>query len=157
MIKVGKMPKFNASEQYINGFLDGIIRISLASCRNENNYEMTAKCLKDEPDTAASLAEELGCEEKAIELLPSDISLEQICRECFGNDRKSRRAIAGLADMLRQRFGAEKEICVLGSDAQIRDDYSGYGGGNAPFYIVSRLFIIHYANGSVLFIIGSDE
>ena len=146
------------SETYINGFLDGAITITLASCRNENNYELSALYFNaDEEMLPAVLSEALGCEGVSMDIVPSEKSFYEICEERFGNDRKSRRAISGFEDMLIRQFGRLKGFYAFKEDADICDSYSGYSGGNAPFYIVTRLLVAKYENGTVLFVIGSDE
>ena len=146
------------SEAYINGFLDGAINLTLTSCRNENNYEMAAVFLKSGEDGFAErLSEALGCGTFSMDLVPSEKSFFEICTERFGNDRKSRGAISGLENMLLMQLGQLEGLYAFKEGADICDSYSGYSGGKAPFYIVTRLLVAKHESGAVLFVIGSDE
>ena len=147
---------YEAPAGYMNGFLDGIIKMALSSCRNEDGYEMSAVLLSNGKESfIKAFSAELGCDEQ--ELVICEKSFLEICRERLGKDRKSRRAILELEDMLVSEFGEEENLYVFKNDRDIRDAYSGYSGGDAPYYIVSQLFIIEFENAAIMFIIGSDE
>ena len=146
------------SAEYLNGLLDGAIKLTLSSCRNDGGYEMSAAafdCKKEE--LTAKLPDVLGYEGLRTELVPSEKSFFEICTERFGGNRKSRKAIRKLENMLVSEFGPEEGAWRLENDSAIKDLCSGYSGGKAPFYIVSQIFVLVFEKSAVLFIIGSDE
>ena len=146
------------TRQYKRGFLDGAVRMALSVCSNELGYEMSAIPLgKGRDSIIKTLSKELGTEEYETGLEYTDLVFSDIYAERFGDDEKSLLAVSALEDIICSEFGAEESILMLKNDEDIRDFFSGYSGGNAPYYIVTKLFVVRYEDEAVLFIIGTDE
>ena len=137
---------------YYSGFVRGITE-AISDAAFKGPSSMTARVLKGGYMNDV-LAKELGVKDSQIELVPIRKSFIEYLTESFGWDRET---AWNLERRLGFVVGKPTELFAIKDDREIREYYSGYGGGNGPFYFTEDLFVASFPELTVLFIVGNDE
>ena len=136
---------------YISGFARGITE-AISDNAFHGPSSMTARLL-NKKDLAEDLAKELGTTEDKIKLIRSDETLaDQLAKMGW-----SREHAWNLDRRLGFVIGKPLELLLVDADEEVLDDYSGFGGGNGPFYFTEDLFVVVYKEVALLFVVGNDE
>jgi len=136
---------------YISGFARGITE-AISDNAFHGPSSMTARLL-NKKDLAEDLAKELGTTEDKIKLIRSDETLsDQLAKMGW-----SREHAWNLDRRLGFVIGKPLELLLVDVDEEVLDDYSGFGGGDGPFYFTEDLFVVVYKEVALLFVVGNDE
>ena len=142
-------------DAYTRGLVAGLAEMSSDCCVNGPS-RLTAFCYG--LDTfKAELSLEIGPDAQLFEQPSDEIVLMEIFSEVFGEDYDSLRAASKLLSRLRAEFGQDIKVLSPVEPRLFCEAYSGYSGGNGPFYIVESVFAIVFEEAAVLFVFGNDE
>ena len=139
------------ARSYISGFARGITE-AISDSAFHCPSSMTARLIRKD-HILEDLAEEFAVPEEEIKLVRAEDGLE----DHLARIGWSREHAWNLNRRLGFVIGKPQELWFLEDDADILDEYSGYGKGNGPFYITEELFVAVYKEVALLFVIGNDE
>lgn len=158
------------SQDYLNGYINGILEGAIAANGKLGYHMVNAACF-DRHSYKADLAQMAGCEADDFEIEESWEQPEDMFRALFDarsyggeiedgglEELENSTALADkLLYLLSFELGSCEYVMRFNDEDEVRENASGYMGGWGPFYYMEAMFFIMFEKAAVLFMIGNDE